>query len=151
MKKEKFDQEFDRIKKGEFHQTEHIVWFDVKDRFMPMGVKMIGIFCEEVADSGLVPNDKYLAGYQQIPDEVPGFGVVDMGETKVSMRTSALVTDRVLKEEIPGLNAFLPEATLNLGGFADACHRVAAATTITIGKEAQLMDECENVLKKLMK
>jgi len=67
------------------------------------------------------------------------------------MRTSIPVTERVLKEEIPGLNAFLPEATLNLGGFADACHRVAAATTIKIGKEAQLIDECENVLTKLMR
>ena len=117
---------------------------------MPMGVKMIGIFCEEVADSGLVPKDKYMAGYQQIPDEVPGFGHVDMGETKVSMRTSLPLTDRVMHDEIPGLNAFLPEATLNLGGFADACHRVSAATTIKIGKEALLMDECENVLKKLI-
>lgn len=150
MKKEKFDKEFERIRKGEFNQTEHIVWCDVKDRFMPMGVKMIGIFCEEVADSGLVPKDKYMAGYQQIPDEVPGFGHVDMGETKVSMRTSLPLTDRVMHDEIPGLNAFLPEATLNLGGFADACHRVSAATTIKIGKEALLMDECENVLKKLM-
>ena len=150
MKKEKFDQEFDRIKKGEFQETEHIVWFDVKDRFKPMGVKMIGLLCEALTDSGLVPVDKYLAGYQQIPDEVPGFGHVDMGETKVSMRTSLPLTDRVLKTELPGLNEFLPEATLNLGGFADACHRVAAATTIKIGMEAQLMDECENVLKKLM-
>ena len=150
MKKEKFDQEFDRIRQGQFQETEHIVWFDVKDRFKPMGVKMIGLLCEELADSGLVPKDKYLAGYQQIPDEVPGFGMVDMGETKVSMRTSLPLTDRVIKEEVPGLNAFLPEATLNLGGFADACHRVAAATTIKIGMEAQLMDECENVLKKLM-
>ena len=77
-------------------------------------------------------------------------GHVDMGETKVSMRTSLPLTDRVMHDEIPGLNAFLPEATLNLGGFADACHRVSAATTIKIGKEALLMDECENVLKKLM-
>ena len=91
-----------------------------------------------------------ICGYQQIPDEVPGFGEVDMGETKVSMRTSLPLTDRVLKAELPGLNEFLPEATLNLGGFADACHRVAAATTIKIGMESQLMDECENVLKKLM-
>ena len=150
MKDEKFKEEFDRVKRGEFHETEHIVWLDVKDRFKPMGVKMIGLLCEALTDSGLVPVDKYLAGYQQIPDEVPGFGHVNMGDTKVSMRTSLPLTDRVLKGELPGLNEFLPEATLNLGGFADACHRVSAATTLKIGMEKQLMDECENVLKKLM-
>ena len=88
--------------------------------------------------------------YQQIPDEIPGMGPVKMGETKISMRTSAEVTKRIFEEELPGLNAFLPEATLNLGGFADACHRVAAATTIKQGMEKELIEESERVLKKLM-
>lgn len=150
LKDEKFAAELERIKNGEFLETEHIVWFDVKDRFAPMGVKMIGLFCEELADSGLVDRNKYLAGYQQIPDEIPGMGPVEMGETKISMRTSAAVTEKIFEEKLPGLNAFLPEATLNLGGFADACHRVSAATTIKQGMEKELIEESERVLKKLM-
>lgn len=150
LKDEKFSAELERIKNGEYQETEHIVWFDVKDRFSPMGVKMIGLFLEELADSGLVDRNRYLAGYQQIPDEIPGMGPVKMGETKISMRTSAEVTKRIFEEELPGLNAFLPEATLNLGGFADACHRVAAATTIKQGMEKELIEESERVLKKLM-
>ena len=149
MQKEKFDAEFERIKKGEFKETEHIVWFDVKDRFKPMGVKMIGLFLEALADTGLISKNKYVMGFQQIPDDVPGFGHVDMGQTKVSMRASTPMTERIANGELFGMNEFLPEATLNLGGFADACHRIAAATTLNIGLEAKLIDECEEVLKKL--
>ena len=33
-----------------------------------------------------------------------------------------------------------------LGGFSDACHRLSAATTVAVGKEAQLIDEMEKIL-----
>lgn len=150
IKDEKFSAELERLKTKGFEETEHIQWFDVKERFKPMGVKMIGVFCEELADSELADKNKYLAGFQTIPDEIPGFGKIKMGETKVSMRTSSDITEKILSGEIPPLNEFLPEATLNLGGFADACHRVAAATTIKVGMEKQLMDESEKVLKNLL-
>lgn len=52
---------------------------------------------------------------------------------------------------MPGMNDFLPEATLNLGGFADACHSIAAATTIEAGRERELMEETQRVLESKMK
>jgi hypothetical protein len=46
-----------------------------------------------------------------------------------------------------GLNVFLPQATNKLGGFSDACHTLTAATTVAIGKEEELIDEMERILK----
>ncbi len=134
------------LKTKEYNDTGDIIWFDVKDRFAPMGVKMIGVFCEEIVELDFIDQDKYLAGFQRIPDTVPGFGELEMGQTKVSMRTSASLSKRIMDKEIPGLNDFLPEATINLGGFADACHSIAAATTIDIGMEELLMKETQKTL-----
>jgi len=146
VKEKIFSAEISRLKDKDYNETEDIIWFDVKDRFKPMGVKMIGVFCEEIVEESYIDQGKYLAGFQSIPDSVPGFGELEMGQTKVSMRTSALLSKKIIDKKIPGLNDFLPEATLNLGGFADACHSIAAATTIDIGMEERLMNETQKTL-----
>jgi len=148
VKEKIFSAEISRLKDKDYNETEDIIWFDVKDRFRPMGVKMIGVFCEEIVESDYIDQSKYLAGFQRIPDSVPGFGELKMGQTKVSMRTSALLSKKIMDKKIPGLNDFLPEATLNLGGFADACHSIAAATTIDIGMEEKLMNETQKTLNR---
>jgi single-stranded DNA-specific DHH superfamily exonuclease len=146
VKEKIFSAEISRIKDKEYNEIEDIIWFDVKDRFAPMGVKMIGVFCEEIVEATYINQNKYLAGFQRIPDTVPGFGKLEMGQTKVSMRTSNLLSKKIMDKKIPGLNDFLPEATLNLGGFADACHSIAAATTIDVGMEEKLMNETQKTL-----
>ena len=151
VKEKIFEKEIIRMKNREYHETEDIIWFDVEDRFAPMGVKMIGVFCEEIVEADYLDRSKYLAGFQRIPDTVPGFGKLEMGQTKVSMRTSASLSRKIMDKAIPGLNDFLPEATVNLGGFADACHSIAAATTIGIGMEEKLMDETQKTLNSKKK
>ncbi len=146
VKEKIFKTEFEKIKNREYNETDDIIWFDVEDRFAPMGVKMIGVFCEEIVDSEFLDGNKYLAGFQRIPDTVPGFGELKMGQTKVSMRTSTSLSKKIMDRQLPGLNDFLPEATVNLGGFADACHSIAAATTIEIGMEEKLMNETQKTL-----
>jgi len=49
-----FDQEIVRLKSGELKQAPHIQWFHVENRFFPMGVKMIGAFCDAIKDTTLV-------------------------------------------------------------------------------------------------
>ena len=36
-----------------------------------MGVKMIGVFCDAIKNSEHVDPDKYVAGFQIIPNEIP--------------------------------------------------------------------------------
>jgi hypothetical protein len=148
-KKERiFSQEIRRLKE-QIHQTEHIQWFDVEERFEPMGVKMIGVFCTQIKDMDFVDGEKYLAGFQRVPDRVPGFGHLDFNSSKISMRVSREMTDRIRDKETPGLNSILPEATEALGGFSDACHSLSAATTIESGREEELIQEVERVLMRL--
>ena len=66
------------------------------------------------------------------------------------MRVSDFLTGEIRKETIPGLSSFLPAATKNIGGFADACHGLSAATTVKIGQEEALVAEIEKELKRLL-
>ena len=142
-----FAREIARLR-TEIKTTDHLQWFDVKDRFQPMGIKMIGVFCTLIKDMDFLDKSKYLAGFQHIPDEVPGFGQIRFDSTTISMRVSDYMTERIRAGEIPGLSSFLPEATARLGGFSDACHGLSAATTVRIGQESSLVDEIEYVLRE---
>ena len=142
-----FDDEIARLQAGELKQTPHIQWFHVEKRFFPMGVKMIGAFCDAIKDTNLIDPLKYLAGFQIIPDEIPGFGAITFNEVKISMRASHYLEEEIRAGRAMGLNTFLPEATTRLGGFSDACHSLTAATTVTIGKEEKLIEEMEKILK----
>ncbi len=89
---------------------------------------------------------EYLAGFQIIPDEIPGIGSIRFGQVKVSMRVAPVMEEEIRAGRAMGLNVLLPEATSRLGGFSDACHSLTAATTVAIGKEEQLIDEMESIL-----
>jgi single-stranded-DNA-specific exonuclease len=147
LRKERLDFEIERLKSGGMKETPHLQWFHVQDRLSPMGVKMIGVLCDALKNMDFVRPDKYLAGFQMIPNEIPGFGVIEMNEVKISMRVSRLIEGRIRDGKTLGLNEFLPEATSRLGGFVDACHRLTAATTVAIGKEEKLIEEMETILE----
>ncbi|CAG0959804.1 hypothetical protein ANAEL_00555 [Anaerolineales bacterium] len=142
-----FDEEVARLRAGELKQESHIQWFHVQKRLFPMGVKMIGAFCDAIKDTDLIDPKKYLAGFQVIPDEIPGFGAITFNEVKISMRVSPYMEEEIRAGRAMGLNIFLPEATSKLGGFSDACHTLTAATTVAIGKEEKLIDEMEKILQ----
>lgn len=142
-----FEDEITRLKSGEMRQSPHIQWFNVGKRFFPMGVKMIGAFCDVIRFTDLIDPHKYLAGFQVIPDEIPGFGEIKFNEVKISMRASPVMEEEIRAGRAMGLNTFLPEATGRLGGFSDACHTLTAATTVAIGREEPLISEMETILK----
>jgi single-stranded-DNA-specific exonuclease len=143
----KFNEEIARLKAGALKKTPHIQWFHVEKRLFPMGVKMIGAFCDAIKDTDLIDPLRYLAGFQVIPDEIPGFGAIKFNEVKISMRVSPFMEGEIRAGRAMGLNIFLPEATSRLGGFSDACHSLTAATTVAIGKEEKLIDEMEKILQ----
>jgi single-stranded-DNA-specific exonuclease len=143
-----FNQEITNIKSGGVKKAPHIQWFNVEKRFFPMGVKMIGAFCDAIKDTDLIDPQKYIAGFQIIPDEIPGFGAIKFNEVKVSMRVSPYLEGEIRAARAMGLNIMLPEATDKLGGFSDACHSLTAATTVAIGKEEKLIEEMEKIIER---
>ena len=142
-----FSEEIARLQTGDMKKSPHIQWFHVEKRFFPMGVKMIGAFCDAIKDTNLVDPLKYIAGFQIIPDEIPGFSDLTFNGVKISMRVSPYLEGEIRSGRVMGLNILLPEATNRLGGFSDACHSLTAATTVTIGKEEKLIEEMEKIIK----
>ena len=112
-----------------------------------MGVKMVGALCDTLKNMDFIRPEKYLAGFQVIPNEIPSFGKVELNEVKISMRVSRHLEERVRAKKALGLNQFLPEATDRLQGFSDACHSLTAASTVAIGKEAELIKEMDQILQ----
>jgi single-stranded-DNA-specific exonuclease len=143
-----FTEEIRRLQSGELKQAAHIQWFNVEKRFFPMGVKMIGAFLDAIKDSSLIDPQKYMAGFQIIPDEIPGFDSIAFNEVKVSMRVSPYLEGEIRAGRAMGLDIMLPEATNKLGGFVDACHSLTAATTVAIGKEEKLIEEMELIIER---
>ena len=143
-----FEKEIAKIQSEGLKKTANIQWFHVENRFAPMGVKMIGVFCDAIKNLETVDKHRYLAGFQIIPNEIPGFGPIEFNEVKISMRVSAQIEAEIRAHKKMGLNILLPEATDKLGGFSDACHSLTAATTVAVGKEEQLIEEMEQILQK---
>jgi hypothetical protein len=144
----RFEEQVSRLKNGGLKKTPHIQWFHVDKRFSPMGVKMIGAFCDVYKDSDIFDPKRYIAGFQIIPNEVPGFGSIQLNEVKISMRVSAFMEEEIRSGRALGLNVLLPDATARVGGFSDACHSLTAATTVAIGREEELIEEMDKILKK---
>jgi hypothetical protein len=143
-----FEKEIASLQTGALKKTDHIQWFHVENRFNPMGVKMIGVFCDAIKNADYIDPKRYVAGFQIIPNEIPGFGPIPLNDVKISMRVSAHMEEQIRTGRVMGLNILLPEATNRLGGFSDACHSLTAATTVAIGKEEQLIEEMETILSQ---
>jgi single-stranded-DNA-specific exonuclease len=146
IQKVAFERETARLREGNLRASAHIQWFHVEDRFSPMGVKMVGLFCETVRAMDFMEPRKYIAGFQTVPNKIPGFGAIDFNQVKISMRVPPFMEEEIRAGRAMGLNTFLPEATNRLGGFSDACHSLTAATTVALGKEEALIEEMEKIL-----
>ncbi len=153
IQKKIFNRETGRIAAGKIIRTPHIQWIHVQDRMAPMGVKMIGVFLawlrDRITDHPELDPDRYLAGFQTVPNRIPGFGHVQIDQVKISMRVAPTLAHKIQAGAAPGMDTFLPAATEAVGGFSDACHSLAAATTVDIGREEDLVAEMEKILSNI--
>ena len=116
-----------------------IVWTDVEDRFYPLGLKAIGLFCEAIIRDGAADGDYYVVGFQRFPGENPYLGGFSGRETKVSFRVTPGLKRSIERGERPDLMRLVPQAVRQVGGFAEACHRFAAACTIPEERKTDLV------------
>lgn len=123
--------------------------FTLGPDFGDMGVKTVGLICEHLRDSGLVSAEDYILGFQAVPDQIPGLGPVKLNQVKISMRLGTSLSSEVKQGRAPDLLQILPPATQSVGGFVDACHPHAAATTIPKGSEQRFLSEVERIIKNL--
>ncbi|MDZ4786653.1 MAG: hypothetical protein SGJ02_11320 [bacterium] len=136
------------------NESLNINWFDLKDSFNEYGVKTVGLLCQKFRDSTRFTDQdtsKYIAGFQHVSSIIPGVGELKEKISKVSMRVPSFLVTQIENGTRPGLTEILPQATRKVGGFVDACHRLAAATTIPIGREEDLIVEMEKIIASYKK
>ena len=121
------------------HEVGRLVWFSVPEDFPRVGVKTVGLLCEELIRSGRITGEKYVLGIQPIPPLSLGFGELVFAEDKVSMRTTVELRAKIATQQAPSLVAVLPNATVSVAGFVDACHPNAAATTIPQARREEFL------------
>ena len=137
-----------RLMRDGFRETKYIQWFTVGDDFSPMGVKIIGEYCWDIRNDAFIDPEKYIVGFQNMAPKIPGLGVFDWSQTKVSMRLPTSLERKILVDRtMPGLSYLVPEAARQVGGSIDACHDYTAATIVDIGKEEALIAAMDKLVQ----
>jgi hypothetical protein len=111
-------------------------------------LKAIGLFCEEMVKRGMGRPDKYMAGFQDFPAEIPLLGKFDAEDTKVSMRVPPALREEVEDGKKPNLAEILPPAASEAGGFAEGVHRFAAACTVPKNRKKDLIQALNRKVRK---
>jgi single-stranded-DNA-specific exonuclease len=135
----------ERLRLNGISRDGNIQWFDVENRFYPLGLKAIGIFCSEIARTDWVDRDKYIVGFQDVPRENPYLGEFDWDETKASLRVPPDLHRAIAEGLAPPLSEIVPIASEQAGGISDACHRYSAACTVGKKKKAELIRSLANI------
>ena len=141
-----FRQETQDIRVHGLESSVNFQWVDVKDRFVPMGVKAIGLFLEYLMEENLASAEKYLIGFQHLPAEMPGIGHLEGSLTKISARVHPALKESIHEGLLPDFMTLIPKATALVQGTADGCHRFTAAALIQQGREAEFVGALEKIL-----
>jgi single-stranded-DNA-specific exonuclease len=148
VQENRFHHEIERILSRGISGEGVVQWADVEDRFYPLGLKAIGLFCEEMGKRGMGRPDMYFAGFQDFPTEIPLLGRFDVEDTKVSMRVPPALREEIEKGEKPNLAEILPRAANDAGGFAEGVHRFAAACTVPKKRKKELIQALNREIQK---
>ncbi len=121
-----------RVMDAEAIQTEHFTIIDSKGRFENMGLKMIGLFLEDITNCRIDSYDprKYQIGFQNVRSEIKGLGRIGEGWVKVSGRLPPTLEAEVRAGRMPGFKAIFAQISEKMNLSLDACHDYAAALVL---------------------
>ncbi len=142
-----FKKEMDAIRSRGIASEGELQWVDVAERFYPLGLKSIGMLCEEISMAQWVSGEKYIVGFQNFPEEIPLLGKLAPGDTKVSMRVPPPLRREMEERRKPYLTEILPVAAQEAGGLAEGCHRFAAACIIPQKNKMVLIRSLARIVK----
>jgi len=115
-----------RLYRERLRETTYLQWFDAGKMYSGMGTKVIGQFCSFLSyQSRLVKPNKYIFGFVDVPDEIPGWGKLKTVLAKASVRTPKAM--RSLIDE---------------GKFA-------ASVVLPMDKKSELIENAERVVTNL--
>jgi single-stranded-DNA-specific exonuclease len=151
IQSDRFRQETQRIEEQGLESLGNIQWVDAADRLHPLGLKAIGVFCQEISAGPRVHPDKYLLGFQDFPREFPLLGAFAPEETKASLRVPPGLRAAIEKGEKPHLAEIVPPAAREAGGLSEGCHRYAAACTVPRANRMALIRALDRQVAHLVK
>jgi len=147
IQEERFKKEIATMQNRGVASEGELQWVDVAERFYPLGLKSIGILCEEISRAKWAYGDKYIVGFQDFPREIPLLGKFAGGDTKVSMRVPLALREDIEERKKPYLTEILPAAAQEAGGLAEGCHRFAAACIIPQKNKMALIRSLTRIVK----
>lgn len=151
IKRERFEKVIRILREEGLRKTKYLQWFHVHEMFKPMGVKVIGEFCMEIRNADFIDKNMYLAGFQDMPKEIPKLGRFEWNLVKVSFRLPSAIERRVLAGEMPGYNYIVPKAAQHVKGDIDACHGYACATTFEKGLEEEFVKYFDKYVEEFVR
>jgi single-stranded-DNA-specific exonuclease len=146
IQEDRFREQMEKIQFRKISREGEIQWVDVRGSFHPLGLKSIGIFCEEVIRAKIAEENRYVAGFMDFPEAFPILGAFAGRDTKVSLRIPPDLKKKIEKGEKPDLTEIVPEAAERVGGFAEGCHRFAAACIIPQDKKRAFVEALNDLL-----
>lgn len=137
--------------RGGLNKKRYIQWFYDNGVYRGMGTKVIGTFCSYLSyQRRLIDPHKYIVGYMDMPNEIPGLMKMSGEWIKVSSRAPRELRMRIEEGKYPGVNDFLIEAANKVGGVADG-HKFAASAVLPKSKFDDFLDEAENYIDACVK
>ena len=126
----------------------YIQWFDSYNVYKGMGTKVIGSFCSYLSyQKRLVDQDKYIVGFMEMPNIIPGLMELDGRWIKVSMRAPEKLRRLIESGRYPGIVDVLIEASEKVGGVGDG-HKYAASAVIPYENRDSFIHELDNAISE---
>ncbi|MEM3725613.1 MAG: DHH family phosphoesterase [Candidatus Bathyarchaeia archaeon] len=134
-----------RLYRERLKETAHIQWFDAGDMYAGMGTKVIGQFCSFLAfQMRLIKPNKYILGFVNVPQEIPGWGKLSERFVKASVRVPKTMQPLIDRGELIGAVNLLEKASSGFG-MADG-HQYAANVIVPVEKKQTLIENAEKAL-----
>jgi hypothetical protein len=126
-------------------ETKHIQWFDAGNMYAGMGTKVIGQFCSFLSyQTRLIKPNKYILGFVNVPQEIPGWGKLREKYVKASVRVPKTMQPLIDKGELLGAVNLLDKASVGFG-MADG-HQYAANVIVPMDKKEKLIENAEKAI-----
>ena len=129
-RKIKFNKVMEVIREDGLFALKNVQWFDVEDQFENMGTKTIGTFTSKIRfQLSLIHNRKYILGFMNMKNIIPGLGQVKGRWKKVSVRVPFRFEELIHAGVKQPVSALIVAAAYHNDGYGDG-HSVAGSGVV---------------------
>lgn len=119
-----------RINEDGLYALDNVQWFDAGDAFRGMGTKVIGGFTSHLRyQTRIVHREKYILGFMDMEDRIPGLGRIGGDLRKVSVRVHPRLEKLIEVGRRQPVSALIEASAFHSGGYGDG-HDVAGSAVI---------------------